>query len=89
WPGNIRELQNTVERAVILCDNDEIVIEDFLLKKTELQTSTNEDQLNLDEMEKAVIMKALHKNNGNVTKAAIDLGLQRNALYRRLEKYGL
>ncbi len=89
WPGNIRELQNTVERAVILCDNDEIMIEDFLLKKNELQTLENEDLLNLDEMEKAVIMKALHKNNGNVTKAAIDLGLQRNALYRRLEKYGL
>lgn len=89
WPGNIRELQNTVERAVILSDNDEIVIDDFLLKKTELKIDTNEETLNLDEMEKAIIMKALHKNNGNVTKAANDLGLQRNALYRRLEKYGL
>jgi DNA-binding NtrC family response regulator len=89
WPGNIRELQNTVERAVILCDNDEIVIDDFLLKKNELQAIANEDTLNLDEMEKSIIMKALHKNNGNVTKAASDLGLQRNALYRRLEKYGL
>jgi len=89
WPGNIRELQNTVERAVILSDNDEIVINDFLLKKTELKIDTNEETLNLDEMEKTIIMKALHKNNGNVTKAANDLGLQRNALYRRLEKYGL
>lgn len=89
WPGNIRELQNTVERAVVLCDNDEIVIDDFLLKNHELQAAESGGNLNLDEIEKTIIMKALHKNNGNVTKAANDLGLQRNALYRRLEKYGL
>ncbi|MHC1704794.1 MAG: sigma-54-dependent transcriptional regulator [Tenuifilaceae bacterium] len=89
WPGNIRELQNTVERAVVLCEKDEIVIDDFFIKNTTGNTKEDEEILNLDDMEKGLIMKALRKNNGNVTKAAKDLGLQRNALYRRLEKYGL
>lgn len=89
WPGNIRELQHAIERAIILCEGNKLTSEDFLLNPSRTTNETNEDILNLSEMEKRLILKALDKNNGNVTRAAKDLGLDRLALYRRLQKYGL
>lgn len=88
WPGNIRELQNAVERAVILSSEDKISIDDFLLKKY-YPSFPFDDNLNIGEMEKSLVIRAIDKNNGNITRAAKDLGIKRNALYRRIEKYGL
>ncbi|MFC2097800.1 sigma-54-dependent transcriptional regulator [Bacteroidota bacterium] len=88
WPGNIRELEHAVERAVILADGNNIDIEDFALKKQKF-LSTTEDSLRLDEMEKTNIIKAIEKNKGHMTKAARELGIARTALYRRLKKYDI
>ncbi len=85
WPGNVRELAQAVERAVILSDFPTLTLQDFRL----LHDEKPEESLNLKEMEKSMILKALEKNKGNITHAAQDLGIDRLALYRRLEKYGL
>lgn len=91
WPGNIRELQHSIERAVILSNNSVLQPEDFnfapVAAKEEGQLSL--DQYNLEEVEKLLIRKVLKKYNGNITQAASELGLTRSSLYRRLEKYGL
>lgn len=88
WPGNIREIEHIVERAVIITDNTEIQTDDlhFSAKKTTVNTT---DNLNLEESEKLLISQAIEKHKGNISKAAKDLGLTRAALYRRLEKYDL
>ncbi|MBU1014542.1 MAG: sigma-54 dependent transcriptional regulator [Bacteroidetes bacterium] len=90
WPGNIRELGHLIERAVILSDGIKLNFHDFAsdFSNAKIQGKT-EDTLNLKEMEKRHILKAISKNKGNITKAAKDLGIARTALYRRLEKYGL
>lgn len=87
WPGNVRELQHAVERAVIMSDGHRLSSGDFLLddKKVNLPPST----LNLDEMEKVAIEKAIAKNQGNISKAAKELGLGRTTIYRKLDKYGI
>lgn len=89
WPGNIRELQHAIERAIILSDENKLSTNDFLLQTNSTTPSNEDDNLNLSEMEKRLILKALDKNSGNVTRAAKELGLDRLALYRRLQKYGL
>ena len=90
WPGNIRELRHTLERAVILAETPVLQPEDFLFPEGE---KDNEglvfDTYNLDDVEKTVIRKALKKNQGNVSHAAKELGLTRTSLYRRMDKYGL
>ncbi len=88
WPGNIRELQHSIERAVIMTDSPSLQETDFLLSRS-LSTNSNANTLNLDEVEKAAIAKALQMHNGNISKAADELGLTRASLYRRMEKYGL
>lgn len=90
WPGNIRELQHAIERAVIMCDNDKLNAEDFLLtsagkKMDDLELET----YNLDDVEKAIIQKVMNKYSGNISHMAKELGLTRTSLYRRLEKYDL
>jgi DNA-binding NtrC family response regulator len=91
WPGNIRELRHTVERAVILCDGDMLQPDDFMLQNLIQQGGMDQslDSYNLDDLEKWAIQKAMTRHQGNITKAAEELGLTRAALYRRLEKYGL
>jgi DNA-binding NtrC family response regulator len=92
WPGNIRELQHAIERAIILSSSNVLQPEDFNFTTA---SSTKEDgqlsleQYNLEEVEKLLIRKVLKKYNGNITQAASELGLTRSSLYRRLEKYGL
>jgi two-component system, NtrC family, response regulator HydG len=88
WPGNIRELQHSIERAVIMTDSPTLQETDFLLSRS-LSSGPTNNTLNLDEVEKAAIAKALQMHNGNISKAADELGLTRASLYRRMEKYGL
>lgn len=92
WPGNIRELQHSIERAVILSNSSVLQPEDFNFSTSsgkENDQPLNLDQFNLDEVEKLLIRKVLKKYNGNITQAAAELGLTRSSLYRRLEKHGL
>lgn len=89
WPGNIRELEHAIERALILTEGNKLSSEDFLLSSPKGKLHHEDDILNLSEMEKRLILKALDKHGGNVTRAAKELGIDRLALYRRLQKYGL
>jgi len=89
WPGNIRELLHSVERAVILSDEKILHFADFTSDRLTERGKEISDTFNLDEIEKRYILKAIKKNNGNITRAAKDLGITRTALYRRLEKHGL
>lgn len=90
WGGNIRELQHAIERAIIMSDDDELRIGDFLflLQKQEANELDINDY-NLENVEKLVIQRAISKHSGNISKAAKALGLTRASLYRRLEKHGL
>jgi DNA-binding NtrC family response regulator len=92
WPGNIRELQHALERAIILSNSNVLQPEDFNLTASSSRENDHPlslDQYNLEEVEKLLIRKVLKKYNGNITQAASELGLTRSSLYRRLEKYGL
>ena len=89
WPGNVRELQHAVERAIILCANNELSHQDFTFSTVETQQLPDNPQFDLEELEKTAILNCLKQCHGNISKAAPILGLTRGALYRRLEKYGL
>jgi DNA-binding NtrC family response regulator len=91
WPGNIRELQHAIERAIIMSDNSQLMPDDFffLSQKPESSVSLEPDTYNLDDMEKSAIQKMINKHEGNISKAAKELGLTRASLYRRLEKHDL
>ncbi len=90
WPGNIRELRNVVERALIVRANGIITADDILLLNA---TGPKDDQqpegLNLEEMEKRLVSKALKITTGNKSEAARLLGITRRAVYGRLERYGM
>ena len=91
FPGNVRELQYIIERAVIMADSGELQAEDLIFSPIESAVSVEKQQAtessNLGEMEKKAILRVIEKHNGNISKAAKELGLTRTALYRRLEKY--
>jgi len=89
WPGNIRELQHCVERAVILCAQPELTFQNFQLQSSALTEDTDIKSLNLSEVEREVIRQALRKSNGNLTRAAEELGIGRTTLYRKMEEYGI
>jgi len=90
WPGNIRELRHTLERAIILAESTMLQPSDFLFPESEKEVEGIVfDNYNLEDVEKTVIRKALKKYEGNVSHAAKELGLTRTSLYRRMEKYGL
>ncbi|MFC2139133.1 sigma-54-dependent transcriptional regulator [Bacteroidota bacterium] len=90
WPGNIRELQHAIERAIILSENKELQPSDFFFSASaQAEMEVGFENYNLEEIEKNVIRKVLSKYEGNVTKAAKELGLTRTSLYRRMEKFGL
>jgi DNA-binding NtrC family response regulator len=91
WPGNVRALRHAAERAVIMADGDHYRIEDFPLPQRSkgASVSVEGDTLNLDQLEKQMIERALRMHHFNVSLAAAELGLSRGALYRRMEKHGL
>jgi len=91
WPGNIRELRHAVERAVILSEGQELELSDFILQgdKDKPRQKAEFDSFNLSDIERWAIRKVLTKHQGNISKAADELGLTRAALYRRLAKYDL
>jgi DNA-binding NtrC family response regulator len=86
WPGNIRELQHAIEKAVILSSQKQLNAEAF-----DFSTTTNDhkliESLNLQKLEKAAIINALNKHRGNMSKAAEELGITRKTLYKKKEKY--
>ena len=85
WPGNIRELQHTIEKAVILSESNIIKPEDLYLR-TGSPVNFNSSVSTLEEMEKQMIQLALEKNNGNFTAAADQLGITRQTLYNRIKR---
>ncbi len=93
WPGNIRELQHSLERAIIMSNSQVLQPEDFNFNSQSQAPIDAEnvmlDHFKLEEVEKILIRKVLKKYNGNITQASSELGLTRSSLYRRLEKYGL
>ncbi len=90
WPGNVRELQHAIERAIIMSDSDILQPDDFILSpQAKKMTDIEIDTYNLDEIERSIIEKVLKHHQGNITQAAVDLGLTRTSLYRRMEKYDL
>lgn len=86
WPGNVRELQNIVERAVVLSSGKALKADDFILTTNAVQKMNQEENFNLEKLEKETIEKALIVSNGNLNKAAEMLGISRYALYRKLDK---
>ena len=91
FPGNVRELQYTMERAIIMSESEVLTATDLIFSPIE-SASGNEHEtrdLNMGVMEKKTILKVIEKYNGNISKAARELGLTRTALYRRLNKYDL
>ena len=86
WPGNVRELQHTIERAVILSHSSFIRAENFLLQPVITKKKNEHETLNLEEIEKEVIEKAMRRCNGNISQAAELLGISRYSLYRKIEK---
>jgi DNA-binding NtrC family response regulator len=89
WPGNIRELEHTIERAVLLANGDVIRASDLALTARGSAAAQRLDELTLSDAERALIQKALARFDGNVSHAAKALGLSRSALYRRMSAHGL
>lgn len=87
WPGNIRELSHTVERAVLLSDDDYLTAVDFVFTKS--ATEAQGRSLNLEQNERYLLETALQNAGGNISHAASALGITRAALYRRIEKFSL
>lgn len=98
WPGNVRELENTIERAINLCSTKQICVKDLPLYILKPGSGTTTDDRNgegtqtiesIEEMERRAIAKALAVMNGNISQAANALGISRNTLYNKINKYNL
>jgi DNA-binding NtrC family response regulator len=89
WPGNIRELEHTIERAVLLANGDLLRASDLSLNERSSTGAQKIEGLTLSEAERTLIQKALTRFDGNVSQAAKALGLSRSALYRRMSAHGL
>lgn len=91
YPGNVRELQYAIERAVIMCEAHTLHADDVVFSPIEMHQNEGPQQgpSNLEALEKNTIIRVVEKHGGNITKAAKELGLTRTALYRRLSKYDI
>jgi DNA-binding NtrC family response regulator len=89
WPGNVRELRHTIEKAVILCDSDILMPKDFIISHSIQQQSLQEKPPTFAEIEKQALQIALDNNNGSVLKASKELGLARQTMYNKMQKYNL
>jgi DNA-binding NtrC family response regulator len=91
WPGNVRALRHAAERAVIMAEGDRYRADDFpLASSTQARAvGATSETLNLEQLEKQMIERALRMHHFNISLAAGELGLSRGALYRRMEKHGL
>jgi DNA-binding NtrC family response regulator len=91
FPGNVRELQYTMERAVIMSEGEILTPSDLIFSPIETVQKKEEEpkELNLSSVEKSTILRVIEKHSGNISKAAKELGLTRTALYRRLSKYDI
>ena len=88
WPGNIRELQHSLERAVIVSENEKVNLQDILIGRPQ-QKSSSSAELNISKLEQQAIETAIGQYAGNLTQVAKALGMGRTTLYRKMEKYGL
>lgn len=90
YPGNVRQLKNMVERAVLMCVGNRIEKSDFeFLGEEQATISTSVSGATLEDLEKTAITEALQKYDGNLSKVATALGITRQSLYRKIEKHGL
>jgi len=91
WPGNVRELRNAIERAMLLSDRDYLEPQDFTLTRTVNPTEFRlpPEGLNLEEVERQLLVQALERAGGNQTQAAQLLGINRDQVRYRIEKFGL
>jgi len=92
FPGNVRELQYSIERAVIMADEPLLKADDLIFSALESVVDDgliNTDNIQLSTLEKNAILRVIEKHHGNITRAAKELGLTRTALYRRLSKYDI
>lgn len=89
WPGNIRELKHTVEKAVILAESNILTAEDFRIEKKSTSDWDIGPSNKLADVEKYTVKKVLGKYQGNLTKAAKELNISRTTLYLKIEKHGL
>jgi DNA-binding NtrC family response regulator len=89
WPGNVRELMHTIEKAVILSNQEMITAEDLALKEKEEVTPAPFADLSLEEGERQIIKQTLEKHKRNISETAAALKIGRQTLYRKIEKYGL
>jgi two-component system NtrC family response regulator len=93
WPGNVRQLRQWVERAVLVSTRDTLDVDELMVSATMEPQELARDPLppvgsmTMEELERAMIVKSLRHHGGNITKVAESLGLSRAALYRRFEKY--
>ncbi|HSG47216.1 MAG TPA: helix-turn-helix domain-containing protein, partial [Longimicrobiales bacterium] len=89
WPGNVREMEHAMHRAVLMTRGGEVTAADLMLRRRSEEGGGDLEGLTLDEVERHLIQRALERHGGNVSRAAEQLGLSRSALYRRLQRHDL
>jgi DNA-binding NtrC family response regulator len=96
WPGNVRQLESAIERAILLCEGDEIDIEDLPVEirqegapSSAFSFKLPPEGISFEEVEKSLITQAMEQTSWNITRAAKLLGLSFRTLQYRLEKFGL
>ncbi len=89
WPGNIRELQHAVEKAVILSDGGPITPETLLLRPAAAVQTADPGEATLEQMERTMIAQAMVRHGGNLSAVAQQLGITRQTLYNKIKRYGL
>ena len=89
WPGNIRELAHNIERAVILCKSGIITADDFIFRVRPSAAAAEETTFRLEDYDRKAVSGALSRHNGNLSKAAEELGIARSTLYRKISRFGI